>query len=53
MRAVRFDGHRGVDVLEVREVENPVAGPREVPVAAKAAGVDPVEIAIREAPRAL
>ena len=27
MRAVRFDDYGGVDVLEVREVEDPVAGP--------------------------
>jgi NADPH:quinone reductase-like Zn-dependent oxidoreductase len=27
MKAVRFDEYGGVDVLEVREVEDPVAGP--------------------------
>jgi NADPH:quinone reductase-like Zn-dependent oxidoreductase len=48
MRAVRFDEYGGVDVLEVREVEDPVAGPGEVLVAVKAAGINPGEIAIRE-----
>jgi NADPH:quinone reductase-like Zn-dependent oxidoreductase len=48
MRAVRFDEYGGVDVLEVREVEDPVAGPRRVLVAVKAAGINPGEIAIRE-----
>jgi NADPH:quinone reductase-like Zn-dependent oxidoreductase len=48
MRAVRFDRYGGVDVLEVREVEDPVAGAGEVLVAVKAAGINPGEIAIRE-----
>jgi NADPH:quinone reductase-like Zn-dependent oxidoreductase len=48
MRAVRFDRYGGVDVLEVRDVEDPVAGPGEVLVAVKAAGVNPGEISIRE-----
>ena len=48
MKAVRFDEYGGVDVLEVREVEDPVAGPGEVLVAVKAAGINPGEIAIRE-----
>lgn len=48
MRAVKFDEYGGVDVLEVREVEDPVAGPGEVLVAVKAAGINPGEIAIRE-----
>ncbi len=48
MRAVRFDGYGGVEVLEVREVEDPVAGPGGVLVAVKAAGINPGEIAIRE-----
>lgn len=48
MRAVRFDEYGPVDVLEVREVEDPVAGPEEVVVAVKAAGTNPGEIAIRE-----
>jgi NADPH:quinone reductase-like Zn-dependent oxidoreductase len=48
MKAVRFDRYGGVDVLEVRNVEDPVAGPGEVLVAVKAAGINPGEIAIRE-----
>ena len=48
MKAVRFDQYGGVDVLEVREVEDPVAGPGRVVVAVKAAGINPGEIAIRE-----
>jgi NADPH:quinone reductase-like Zn-dependent oxidoreductase len=48
MRAVRFDQYGGVDVLEVRDVEDPVAGPGRVLVAVRAAGINPGEIAIRE-----
>ena len=48
MKAVRFAEYGGVDVLEVREVEDPVAGPGRVVVAVKAAGINPGEIAIRE-----
>ncbi|MGI8412406.1 MAG: NADP-dependent oxidoreductase [Solirubrobacteraceae bacterium] len=48
MRAVRFDEYGGVDVLEVREVGDPVAGPGQVVVAVAAAGINPGEIAIRE-----
>ena len=48
MKAVRFDEYGGVDVLEVREVEDPVAGPGRVLVAVKAAGINPGELAIRE-----
>jgi NADPH:quinone reductase-like Zn-dependent oxidoreductase len=48
MRAVRFDEYGGVDVLAVRDVEDPVAGPGGVLVAVKAAGINPGEISIRE-----
>lgn len=48
MRAVRFDRYGGVDVLEVREVEDPEVTPGSVLVAVKAAGVNPGEIGIRE-----
>ncbi len=48
MKAVRFDHYGDVDVLEVREVEDPVAGPGEVLVAVKAAGINPGEVSIRE-----
>ncbi len=48
MRAVRFDGYGGVDVLDVREVDDPVAGPVQVVVAVRAAAINPGEISIRE-----
>jgi hypothetical protein len=48
MQAVRFDEYGGVDVLEVREAEDPVASAGEVLVAVKAAGINPGEISIRE-----
>lgn len=48
MRAVRFDRYGGVDVLEVREVPDPIAGPGRVVVEVRAAGINPGEIAIRE-----
>jgi NADPH:quinone reductase-like Zn-dependent oxidoreductase len=48
VKAVRFDEYGGVDVLEVREVEDPFAGAGQVLVAVKAAGINPGEIAIRE-----
>jgi len=48
VKAVRFDEYGGVDVLEVREVEDPVAGPGRVLVVVRAAGINPGEIAIRE-----
>ena len=48
MKAVRFDEYGGVDVLEVRAVEDPAAGPHQVLAAVRAAGINPGEIAIRE-----
>src|SRR5437660_2321853 len=48
VRAVRFDDYGGVDVLDVREVDDPVAAPGGVLVAVKAAGINPGEISIRE-----
>ncbi|HLY49993.1 MAG TPA: NADP-dependent oxidoreductase [Solirubrobacteraceae bacterium] len=48
MKAVRFDHYGGVEVLEVREVEDPVPKRGEVLVAVKAAGINPGEISIRE-----
>lgn len=48
MRAVRFDRYGGPEVLEVREVDDPVAGPGRMLVAVRAAGTNPGEIAIRE-----
>jgi NADPH:quinone reductase-like Zn-dependent oxidoreductase len=48
MKAVRFDEYGGVDVLQVREVENPIAGPEQLVGAVKATGINPGEVAIRE-----
>lgn len=48
MRAVRFDRYGGIDVLDVREVDDPEAAPGRVVVELKAAGVNPGEMAIRE-----
>jgi NADPH:quinone reductase-like Zn-dependent oxidoreductase len=47
MRAVRFDRYGGVDVLDVREVQDPAAEPGRAVVAVKAAGINPGEISIR------
>jgi NADPH:quinone reductase-like Zn-dependent oxidoreductase len=47
-RAIRFDEHGGVDVLEVREVERPTPGDGQVLVRVRAAGINPGEIGIRE-----
>jgi NADPH:quinone reductase-like Zn-dependent oxidoreductase len=48
VKAVRFDHYGDVDVLEVRDVEDPVPGPGEVLVAVRAAGINPGEMSIRE-----
>jgi NADPH:quinone reductase-like Zn-dependent oxidoreductase len=48
MKAVQFDHYGGTDVLEVREVARPDAGPGRVLVRVKAAAINPGEIAIRE-----
>ena len=48
MRAVRFDEYGGVDVLTVVEVPRPVAGPGQVLVEVRAAGINPGEAKIRE-----
>jgi NADPH:quinone reductase-like Zn-dependent oxidoreductase len=47
MKAVRFDEYGGVDVLNVREVEDPIAGDGRVVVAVRAAAINPGEISIR------
>jgi len=47
-RAVRFDRYGDVDVLNVVEVERPVAGPGQVVVRVKAAGINPGEASIRK-----
>ncbi|MCW2953596.1 MAG: Alcohol dehydrogenase GroES domain protein [Conexibacter sp.] len=48
MKAVRFDEYGGDEVLEVREVDPPAAGPGQVLVRVRAAAINPGEIAIRE-----
>src|SRR6202453_3716738 len=47
-RAVRFDQYGGLDVLQVVEVERPIAGPGEVIVRVKVAGINPGEASIRK-----
>ena len=48
MKAVRFDGYGGIDVLKVVDVPKPVPGPGQVLVQVKAAGINPGEAKIRE-----
>lgn len=48
MRAVRFDGYGGIDVLQVVDVPEPVPGPGEVLVRVKAAAINPGEAKIRD-----
>ena len=48
MKAVRFDHYGGIDVLEVRDVDDPKPEAGEVLVEVKAAGINPGEISIRE-----
>lgn len=47
MKAVRFDQYGDINVLDVREVDDPVAGPRQAVVRVKAAGINPGEATIR------
>jgi len=48
MKAVRFDQYGPVEVLDVRDVQEPEPGPGEVLVRVKAAGINPGEAKIRE-----
>lgn len=48
MRAVRFDGYGGVEVLDVREVDEPEAQSGRVIVRVRATAINPGEIPIRE-----
>jgi NADPH:quinone reductase-like Zn-dependent oxidoreductase len=48
VKAVRFDGYGGVDVLKVVDVPRPIAGPGQVLVGVKAAGINPGEAKIRD-----
>ncbi len=47
MRAVQFDDYGDVDVLDVRDVPEPVPGREQVLVQVRTAGLNPGEIAIR------
>ena len=48
MKAVRFDEYGPVTVLDVRDVPTPEAGPGQVLIRVKAAGINPGEAKIRE-----
>jgi len=48
MRAIWIRKHGGPDVLEVRETEDPVPGPGEVRIRAKACGLNFAEVSARQ-----
>src|SRR6202020_2017908 len=48
MKAVRFDQYGPVTVLDVRDVPIPEAGPGQVLIRVKAAGINPGEARIRD-----
>jgi NADPH:quinone reductase-like Zn-dependent oxidoreductase len=48
MKAVRFDGYGGIDVLKVVDVDRPVPGAGQVLVRVLAAGINPGEAMIRK-----
>lgn len=48
MRAVRFDRYGDVDVLDVRDCDDPVAAPGQVVVKVRAAAANPGDIYVRE-----
>ncbi|MFD7819143.1 NADP-dependent oxidoreductase [Streptomyces sp. NPDC059785] len=51
MKAVRFHEYGGIDVLRVEEVPRPAAGPGQVLVEVRAAGIQPGEVMIRAGAR--
>jgi NADPH:quinone reductase-like Zn-dependent oxidoreductase len=48
VKAVRFDEYGGAEVLKVVDVPRPIAGPGQVLVQVKAAGINPGEAKIRD-----
>jgi NADPH:quinone reductase-like Zn-dependent oxidoreductase len=48
LRAVRIHGFGGPEVLKLEDLPEPLAGPGEVVIAVRAAGVNPVDYKIRE-----
>ncbi|HBL28800.1 MAG TPA: zinc-binding alcohol dehydrogenase [Acidobacteria bacterium] len=48
MRAAVIDGYGGPDRFQIREVETPVAGPGQLLVRVRAAGVNPIDWKIRK-----
>jgi len=48
MKAVQYAEHGGPEVLQVVEVEEPHAGPGEIRIAVKAAGVNPLDWKLRQ-----
>jgi NADPH:quinone reductase-like Zn-dependent oxidoreductase len=48
VKAVRFNSYGGPEVLEVVDVPRPIAGPQQVLVQVKAAGINPGEAKIRD-----
>jgi len=48
VKAVRFDEYGGAEVLQVVDVPRPIAGPGQVLVQVKAAGINPGEAKIRQ-----
>jgi NADPH:quinone reductase-like Zn-dependent oxidoreductase len=48
MKAVKFEKFGGLDVLQIEDIERPVAASNEVLVKVKAAGINPGEVSIRE-----
>src|SRR5260370_38139671 len=47
-KAVRFEQYGGIDLLQVVDFERPAAGPGQVLVNVKAAGINPGEASIRK-----
>ncbi len=48
MKAVQYAEHGGPEVLQVVEVEEPHAGPGEIRIAVRAAGVNPLDWKLRQ-----